>query len=274
MESETEKPKHAWGLRLRDRMQELDGMSVPALAKLIIDQRVDRKRLKVSEAELAKLVKSTAESLSKYVTGKVGQPRGEMLGDIAHAIDVPISYLRDDPIRDPHDDSVRNFASNAEHPNVFRAPPEFLKSSSEIINAPAFEVRRASLPIRGRIMAGREGVLSFSGDDVVGTIEAPPRLADVPDAYAVYVTGHSMEPVYRPGFVLCVHPHQPPNRDDDVVVQISTDGGASVEGFVKRFVSMDERFLIVAQFNPAKKIKFHRKNVWAVHRVLWSGPPY
>lgn len=122
-------------------------------------------------------------------------------------------------------------------------------------------------------MAGKEGVLFFAGDDdVVGHIEAPPRLAGVPDAYAVYVIGDSMSPRYEPGEVVCVNPYLPPRRDDYVVVKISEDNGVTVAGFIKRFIEMNERELRCSQLKPIKTLKWPRKNVIAVHRIVWAGP--
>lgn len=119
-------------------------------------------------------------------------------------------------------------------------------------------------------MAGKEGALVFSPGDVIGMVDAPADIATVPDAYAVYVTGESMAPVYRPGHVLIINPYLPPNPQDDVVIQISRDNGATIEGFVKRYVGADEKHVKVSQFNPPQTIRFPVAQVIAVHSVVYS----
>lgn len=127
------------------------------------------------------------------------------------------------------------------------------------------------VPIRGQSMGGNEGALIFTADDNFGEIEAPPRLHRVPDAYAVYVRGDSMLERFRHGEVVYVHPYEPYKKDDDVVIQVQTADDAPVVGYVKRFVSMDDRTLKVMQLHPKKLLTFPRNTVVAVHKVVFSG---
>jgi phage repressor protein C with HTH and peptisase S24 domain len=109
-------------------------------------------------------------------------------------------------------------------------------------------------------------------DDTVDFVDAPPKLIAISDAYAVYIVGDSMVPRFESGEVAYVNPNVQPHRDDYVVVQTSKDGGDTIQGWVKRFISMDDRTLKVSQLNPSKILTFQRKNVIAVHRIVFSGP--
>jgi phage repressor protein C with HTH and peptisase S24 domain len=134
--------------------------------------------------------------------------------------------------------------------------------------------RAARLPIRGRNVIGKDGVVLYpDGNDVVDTVEAPPGLTAIPDAYAIFITDNKMEPRYEQGEVVCVNPHRPPRPNDYVVIQISEDDGKTVMAMVRRLVSMDEREVVVAQLNPHKTRRLPRKQALAVHRITWSGPP-
>lgn len=129
----------------------------------------------------------------------------------------------------------------------------------------------ARIPVRGIGMGGNDGYLIL-GEQSLGEVLAPPALADVPDAYAVYIIGDSMLERYRHGEIVYVHPYAPVRKDDDCVVQISAGEGEPLRGFVKRFVSFDERHLKVAQLNPRKILSFPRRQVVAVHRIIMGGP--
>jgi phage repressor protein C with HTH and peptisase S24 domain len=127
------------------------------------------------------------------------------------------------------------------------------------------------IPIRGKGMGGSEGVLIFS-DQNFGDILAPPALADIPDAYAVYVVGDSMLERFQHGEVVYVHPYVPVRKNDDCVIQISTGDGQPPIGYIKRFVSFDDKTLKVRQLNPPKVLTFPREKVISVHRIVMGGP--
>lgn len=128
------------------------------------------------------------------------------------------------------------------------------------------------IPIRGQAMGGKDGVLIFNNDLNLGDTEAPPKLADVPDAYAVYVIGDSMLERFRHGEVVYVHPYMPVRKDDDCVVQIRAHDGDPPVGYIKRFVSMNDKVLKLMQLNPRKTLTFPRSQVLAVHRIIMGGP--
>lgn len=129
----------------------------------------------------------------------------------------------------------------------------------------------ARIPIRGIGMGGREGYLIL-GDQYLGDVLAPPALANVPDAYAVHVIGDSMLERFRHGEIVYVHPYAPVRKDDDCVVQIGLRDGSPPRGYIKRFISLDERHLKVLQLNPRKVLTFTADQVLAVHRIIMGGP--
>lgn len=104
--------------------------------------------------------------------------------------------------------------------------------------------------------------------EVVDQVPCPPELDSVPNAYAVYAVGDSMEPRYRAGELIFVHPNKPYKRGDFVVVQINVDGEDAPHGFIKEFVSLSPTTLTLRQFNPKKEIEFDRKKVISVHRIV------
>lgn len=130
----------------------------------------------------------------------------------------------------------------------------------------------ARIPIRGLGMGGMEGAIIFNSDQNLGDTLAPPSLADIPDAYAVYVIGDSMLERFQHGEVVYVHPYMPVRQNDDCVVQISMGDGEPPHGFIKRFVSLDDKKLKLLQLNPRQFLTFPRDRVLAIHRIVMSGP--
>ena len=78
---------------------------------------------------------------------------------------------------------------------------------------PATAPRRApaladKLKVLGMAECGPDGWSLWNGD-VIDMVDRPASLAGVPNAYAVYVVGASMEPRYYPGELVHVHPGKP-----------------------------------------------------------------
>lgn len=119
-------------------------------------------------------------------------------------------------------------------------------------------------------MGGKDGSLLFSDNQNLGDVLAPPSLATVPNAYAVYVVGDSMLERFRAGEVVFVHPYMPVRKGDDCVVQIEASNGERT-GWIKRFVSQDNKTLKLQQLNPKKMISFPSGSVVSVHKIIMGG---
>jgi phage repressor protein C with HTH and peptisase S24 domain len=144
---------------------------------------------------------------------------------------------------------------------------EFMKANAEQRGARGGV---ALIPIYGHAMGGKDGEFVLSGNEVA-EIPAPPGLSHVPDAYAVYVVGESMEPRYFAGETVFVNPRLPISRGAFVVAQISKGGADEPHAYVKRFVSQDSRRLRLEQYNPKKTLEFPVSAIVAIHRIVMSG---
>jgi phage repressor protein C with HTH and peptisase S24 domain len=128
----------------------------------------------------------------------------------------------------------------------------------------------ARIPAYGQAVGGRDGEFILNGNRIVDIL-APPSLQGVPDAYAVYVVGDSMEPRYFAGEAVFVNPRLPVRRGDFVVAQIAVDDGEPPHAYIKRFVARDARTLRLEQFNPKKTLAFPVARVISVHRIIMGG---
>ena len=132
------------------------------------------------------------------------------------------------------------------------------------LNLPIREPRK-TLPVYGLAAGSIRGHLTMSNDPVEW-VNCPQFIETVRGAYALIVTGSSMEPRYFAGEVIFLHPNRPPRQGDHVVIQEALDGGTAVS--VKRFDHQTETHVITTQYNPLAEVKFDRKTITAIHRVL------
>lgn len=126
------------------------------------------------------------------------------------------------------------------------------------------------IPVYGQAVAGRDGQFILNGNKVADIL-APPALAGVANAYAVYVVGDSMEDRYHAGEAVFVNPRLPVRPNDYVVVQIAGDEGEPPSAFVKRYLGQNARSLKLMQLNPRKTLEFPSQRVVSVHRIVMGG---
>src|SRR6201990_2707710 len=90
------------------------------------------------------------------------------------------------------------------------------------------------VPLIGLAQAGGEGYFDDGGYPVGGSWDevSLPEIAD-PNAYALEISGDSMEPVYRDGDLVIVAPSAPIRRGDRVVVRVA-DGQVMAKQLTRR----------------------------------------
>jgi len=126
------------------------------------------------------------------------------------------------------------------------------------------------IPVYGHAVGGKDGEFILNGNKVTDVL-APASLSSVPNAYAVYVVGNSMEPRYFAGETVFVNPGLPIRRGAFVVAQIASGEEGAPLAYVKRFISQDARRLRLEQYNPKKTLEFPASRVVSVHRIIMSG---
>lgn len=127
------------------------------------------------------------------------------------------------------------------------------------------------VPVFGSARCGEDGLFELNGT-ALDYVRRPPRLAGIPDAYALYVDGESMAPWREHGDIVYVHPHQPARINDYVVVQLKTSKpGDMPEAYIKRLVRQTATELRLLQFNPRKEITIKASRIGSIHKIVdWS----
>ncbi len=124
------------------------------------------------------------------------------------------------------------------------------------------------IPLIGFAQAGGEGYFDDGGYPVGGSWDEVglPDVAD-PHAYALEISGDSMEPVFRDGDHVIVSPAAPIRRGDRVVVR-TKDGQAMAKQLARR----SARRVDVRSLNPAHPdYSFDLSEVTWIHRIVWAS---
>ncbi|MBE9607680.1 helix-turn-helix transcriptional regulator [Acetobacteraceae bacterium H6797] len=124
------------------------------------------------------------------------------------------------------------------------------------------------IPLIGLAQAGSAGYFDDGGYPVGGGWDeiSLPDIAD-PNAYALEISGDSMEPVFRDGDFVIVSPSAPIRRGDRVVVR--TKEG---EVMAKELVRQSAKRIELASLNPAHpSYAFDLPDVTWMHRIVWAS---
>jgi phage repressor protein C with HTH and peptisase S24 domain len=126
------------------------------------------------------------------------------------------------------------------------------------------------LKVLGMAECGADGWSLWNGD-VIDLIERPASLVGVPNAYAVYVVGASMEPRYHPGEVVHIHPGRPVDVGAYVLVQRRGKQGEAPLAVIKRLAKRTASKITLEQFNPPRVFDIKAGDIVSIHRVVGSG---
>jgi phage repressor protein C with HTH and peptisase S24 domain len=124
------------------------------------------------------------------------------------------------------------------------------------------------VPLIGLAQAGSEGYFDDGGYPVGGGWDevSLPEIAD-PNAYALEISGDSMEPVFRDGDLVIVSPSAPIRRGDRVVVR--TAGG---EVMAKQLARRSARRVELKSLNTEHPdYSFDLTEVNWIHRIVWAS---
>ena len=124
------------------------------------------------------------------------------------------------------------------------------------------------IPRIGFAQAGAEGFFDDGGFPVGGAWDevSLPEIPD-PNAYALEISGDSMEPVYRDGDQVIVSPASPTRRGDRVVVR--TLNG---QVMAKQLIRQSARRVELKSLNPAHPdLSFDLDEVTWMHRIIWAS---
>ena len=124
------------------------------------------------------------------------------------------------------------------------------------------------IPLIGLAQAGGDGFFDDAGFPVGGGWDeiGLPEIGDL-HAYALEISGESMEPVFRDGDMVVVSPAAPIRRGDRVVAR--THAG---EVMAKQIVRRSAKRVELKSLNPAHRDRsFDLTEIAWLHRVIWAS---
>ena len=203
-------------------------------------------RAGVTQADLARHLRLAPSAVSRML-------RGERQMKLLEAVQIAdfLGLKEEEVVR--HAGGAPSTAPRAEAPRRGRPP------------APAHPQRGGDLmPIRSAARGGAEQEM-FLEDGPIGFTPRPANLANVREAYAIYMVGDSMEPRYEAGWLLHVNPFKPPVRGRDVVVYKTNQAV-----LIKQFVGWEGENLVLRQLNPSDLIRIPKSELKECHLIVGS----
>ncbi len=229
-----------------------------------------RKKFDGNQSELARHVGTSQQNIFNFFTGVVKRP--SYLGRVLHALDITAKEYEDASNRTFDTDVPPQYNLMPELVSKRRPKSDISFLQADMLAPPTQPGKPRMIPVLGEAVGGVDGKYIFNGS-ILDYVSCPPSLDNVREAYAVFVDGESMSPRYRPGETVWVHPHKPPRRGDDVIVQIHPDDedGSPPYGYIKEFVGWQGSKLVLRQHNPNQQIEFDKVEVVSVHPIVLSG---
>lgn len=124
------------------------------------------------------------------------------------------------------------------------------------------------IPLLGMAQAGGNGFFDDAGFPVGGSWDevSLPEIGD-PHAYALEISGDSMEPVFRDGDMVVISPAAPIRRGDRVVLRT-----AAGEVMAKQLARRSAKRIELKSLNPEHRDRsFDLMEVAWMHRVIWAS---
>jgi phage repressor protein C with HTH and peptisase S24 domain len=243
--------KHTWGRRLAALLTQ-KGWTAHELSERIIAQfPTDTVSGKVRDGKRLK------SSIEGWKTGRVAQPRGSMMDDLATIFSVSKNWLSDGT--EPQASKLVEFS---------KLPVAERGGATILSNAELFG-GRLDLPIFGTAEGG-QGALIVS-DGAVDYGARPTMLLRVQDGYGMIVTGDSMIPEHKPGSIALVNPHLPPRVGDSCIFRSHKDG--TTLAMIKEYRGQTEKHWKVRQHHPPKEFLLDKRDWQTVHRTVGNHFP-
>lgn len=125
-----------------------------------------------------------------------------------------------------------------------------------------------TLPLLGYAEAGREGYFDEAGyPSGHGWDELERPASSDPHAFALEISGKSMEPVYREGDIIIVSPAETPRRGDRVVVKTSK-GEIMVKQLGREGANRIELLSLNPDYPP---VTISRRDIDWIYRITWAS---
>jgi hypothetical protein len=116
------------------------------------------------------------------------------------------------------------------------------------LRAEQLDLGPRDLPILGRAQGGAGELIITADHEPIDWTYRPAQLRGVREAFAVYATGESMYPMFKPGQTLLVRPNFPLIPTRGVLIEKNND-----EALIKEYASEDRSAMTVREYRPTER---------------------
>lgn len=225
-----------------------------SLAHRLVSQR---KALNLTQSDVAKAVGVSQQAIERIEAGATSNPRKIVL--IAKVLQTTPDWLLHGQGDEPDDQGVPDVQGVPGVPHAGYLP------TGQTIDLNSRRTMIRDLPVLGRAAGSETGTMIMEGDPIDWTWR-PHNLDKVEDAFAVFVTGLSMEPRYFAGDIVYVHPTRPIRSGRHVLVETRRH-----EGLIKRFDGWSSTHLRLWQYNPGQEILIRKEDILRTMLVVGTS---
>lgn len=213
--------------------------------------RREREKRGWSQRELAERVNVKPQSIQQLEAGDVQHPRYIHHLSRVFGVDL-LAYLQDGTVIAAE---AKTSGASAAGTPTDAVPAE---------DAPTL-IHGRDLPVYASAQGGPTGMLISY--EPIEWKERPAPLHGVKGAFAMYVVNDSMEPRFRQGDLILVHPTRPVRRGDAVLLVQTTDE-IEHSAMVKELVKRTAEQVVVRQHNPDREISIPADQVRGLHKIV------
>lgn len=213
---------------------------------------------------LARLLGCRADDLRPAFTGEWGGEMEGLANETAEKLQAPMQGIGNtlSPVA-VMGNAPRNAPGNI-LPAQANQPANQPASPNNLVRMSAPDQRGGErrLPVFGAAKGGWDGSL-VDWENPAEWLPVPPELLGVNEAFAMFVTGDSMEPRYSHGDMVYCHPSRPATRGCYVVVVKKTG-----DTLIKQFIRAQNTSVELHQFNPEGTIKLPLTDITHIYRIV------
>lgn len=236
--------------------------------------RQARERKGWSQAKLAEVVGVSQPTVTAWEKPDAHGVRRDNRDRLAAALDVDPEWIEYGTGRGPPDQEPGKLAEDGRRRAAAGEPNEPIIVARPVELPPLYTMKR-DVPVYG-VAAGNGdpagGDFQLEVGLIVDFAPRPPGITSTRDAYALYVTGDSMEPKFEHGEMVYVAASKPVRPSDYVIICLKGRGPGDPERcFIKRLLRRHSDRIEVRQFNPEKTMTFPLAEITRIHRVLTTA---
>lgn len=204
--------------------------------------RVLRQAKRLTMQQLADVIGVDASRINKIEKSQINVTQDKAIA-IARALDVPLDEL-------------------------FRTAADEAKAG---IGSETQGMPRDQIGILG-IAAGSfdSGAVQIT-EGPVDYLPRPKALENARGIYGLYVSGASMQPMFRHGTIILANPYKPPKVGDAVVVQERFEETESIRASIGILDSQNGDIIKLMKLNPVGFIEIKRQYMLAMHKIVDYG---